>query len=241
MNMGPFWIDMHTHTIVSGHAYGTIREMARAAADRGLKLLGISEHGPGIPGTCNPFYFNNLGAVPRELFGVRLMLGCEINVGNHGELMLEDQYLEKLDYAIAGIHMNCYSDQGRERNTDNLIACMANAKVSIVSHPDDDHTPLNYERLVTAAREYNVALELNNSSLLKQDSRLNCVANYSRMLSLCMENRVPIIVNSDAHDPSWVGRFDEARELLDAIGFEERLILNRDWLAAEQFFSAVHS
>ena len=26
--------DMHTHTLVSGHAYGTIREMAQAAAEQ---------------------------------------------------------------------------------------------------------------------------------------------------------------------------------------------------------------
>lgn len=36
-----FEADLHTHTIASGHAYNTIREMARAAADKGLKALGI--------------------------------------------------------------------------------------------------------------------------------------------------------------------------------------------------------
>ena len=34
----PFELDTHTHTIASGHAYGTIREMAQAAAERGLTL-----------------------------------------------------------------------------------------------------------------------------------------------------------------------------------------------------------
>ena len=43
-----FLLDMHTHTLASGHAYGTIREMAQAAAENGLKLLGISEHAPGM-------------------------------------------------------------------------------------------------------------------------------------------------------------------------------------------------
>ena len=53
-----FLLDMHTHTLASGHAYGTIREMAQAAAENGLKLLGISEHAPGLPGTVDPFYLN---------------------------------------------------------------------------------------------------------------------------------------------------------------------------------------
>ena len=40
--------DIHTHTIASGHAYGTIREMAQAAASKKLKILGLTEHAPGI-------------------------------------------------------------------------------------------------------------------------------------------------------------------------------------------------
>ena len=48
--------DMHMHTLVSGHAYGTIREMAATAGEKNLKLIGITEHAPGIPGTVDPFY-----------------------------------------------------------------------------------------------------------------------------------------------------------------------------------------
>ena len=32
-------IDTHAHTLVSGHAYNTIREMAQMAAEKGLKVL----------------------------------------------------------------------------------------------------------------------------------------------------------------------------------------------------------
>ena len=48
-----FTLDLHTHTVASGHAYSTVQEMAKAAADKGLKLLGITEHAQGIPGTCD--------------------------------------------------------------------------------------------------------------------------------------------------------------------------------------------
>ena len=37
-------LDLHTHTIASGHAYNTLYEMAQAAADKGLSLYGCSEH-----------------------------------------------------------------------------------------------------------------------------------------------------------------------------------------------------
>ena len=75
-------LDVHTHTVASGHAYSSLQEMAQAAADKGLKILGITEHGPGIPGTCNPIYFRNMHCVPRQLYGIRLMLGAELNILN---------------------------------------------------------------------------------------------------------------------------------------------------------------
>lgn len=220
--------DIHTHTIASGHAYGTIREMAQAASDKGLKVLGITEHGPGIPGTVDPFYYNNLKAIPKELYGVRIIHGSEINVLNDGTLFLEEKYIDKLDYAIAGIHMQCYKDEGKEKNTDNVISCMKHPKVRLISHPDDDHTPLNYERLVKAAKQTHTALEVNNSSLVKKDVRLNCYDNYRTMLKLCQEYVVPIVVDSDAHDPSWVGEFSLAEELLKEISFPDTLILNTE-------------
>ncbi|RGY96679.1 phosphatase [Clostridium sp. AM58-1XD] len=220
--------DIHTHTIASGHAYGTIREMARAAADQNLQLLGISEHAPGIPGTVDPFYYRNLEVIPRDLFGVHILHGCEINVLNDGKLSLEQEYIDMLDYAIAGIHRQCYEDQGREKNTENLIKCMRNEKVHFVSHPDDDHTPLDYEKLVQAAGETKVALEVNNSSLIKKDRRLNCIENYKTMLYYCSLFSVPVIISSDAHDPSGVGVFNLAWNLLKAQNFNEDLILNTD-------------
>ena len=48
-------LDVHTHTVASGHAFSTLQEMAAAAFEKGLKLLGITEHAPGIPGTCSRF------------------------------------------------------------------------------------------------------------------------------------------------------------------------------------------
>ncbi len=218
--------DLHTHTIASGHAYGTIREMAFAASEKKLEMLGISEHAPGIPGTVGTYYYWCLNKIPRELYGVKMLFGSELNVHQDGSLSMTEEELDRLDYALVGIHDLCYEDRGRERNTDNLIECMKHKIVSFVSHPDDDSIPVEYERLVKAAKDYHVALEVNNSSLLKPDRRLNCFENYRTMLKLCREYEVPIIVSSDAHDPSWVGVFDLAVRLIEEEGFDENLILN---------------
>ena len=221
--------DLHTHTISSGHAYGTIRENAFAAGEAGLRILGTSEHGPGIPGTCDPIYFVNLRCVPDELYGVRILRGSEINVLAGGKLSLEDRYIDYLDYAIAGIHPHCYQVTDAVTNTRDVIGCMqAHRKVRFISHPDDDRIPMDYEMLVKGARDYGVALEVNNRSLVEPVFRINSRGNYRTMLELCEKYRVPVIVDSDAHDPSAVGKVNLAIEMIENYGFDQSLILNLD-------------
>ena len=226
--MKPFIADVHMHSIMSGHAFGTIRELAYEAAARNLTLIGVTEHGPGIPGTCNPIYFRNFCDAPRVLYGVQMLYGSEVNVLNGGRLDLDQRHLNCLDYAVAGIHGLCYEDEGKVKNTDNVIRCMENPKVKFISHPDNDTYPMDYPALVQGAREFGTALEVNNSSLRKPGLRPGCIENYHIMVPLCMEYGVPIIVNTDAHDPSAVGDFTLARALLETIGADERLILNND-------------
>lgn len=226
--MKPFVADVHTHSILSGHAFGTVRELACEAASRGMKLIGVTEHGPGIPGTCDPIYFRNIIDAPRMLYGVEMLYGSEVNVLNSGEVDLDQRHLNCLDYAVAGIHGLCYEDEGIVKNTDNVIKCMENVKVKFISHPDADTFPLDYPALVQGAKEYNVALEVNNSSLRKPKLRPGCVENYGKMLPLCMEYGVNIIVNTDAHDPGAVGDFTLARALLEKLQMKEDLILNND-------------
>ena len=48
---------MHTHTLASGHAYNTINEMIRAASEKKLEIIGITEHAPVMPGSTNAYYF----------------------------------------------------------------------------------------------------------------------------------------------------------------------------------------
>ena len=226
--MKPLIADLHTHSLLSGHAFGTIRELAAEAANRKLKLLGVTEHGPSIPGTVNPLYFSNLCDAPRELYGVQMLYGCEVNILEGGVLDLEKRRLDCLDYAVAGIHYPCYTDLGVVGNTDNVISCMENPKVKFISHPDCDTFPLDYPALVAAAKATNTALEVNNSSLRKPGLRPGCVENYRKMIPLCMEMGVNIIINTDAHDPSAVGDFSLALGMLETMELNEDLILNND-------------
>ncbi len=221
-------MDLHTHTLVSGHAYNTMLEMAQAAADKGLKLLGITEHAPAMPGSCGLFYFQNLKIVPRERFGVELLLGAEVNIMDYdGTVDLEPRELAKLDLAIASLHSPCIPHGTKEENTRALLRVMENPYVNIIGHPDDARYPVDYRALVEGAKERHKVLELNNHSLSPLSYRQGARENDLRMLELCKEYQTPILVNSDAHVDQAVGELSNGLSLLAEADFPEELVLNR--------------
>ena len=59
-------VDTHTHTLSSGHAYNTIREMAYMASQMGLEALAITDHGPEMKGGPHKYHFHNMKILPRE-------------------------------------------------------------------------------------------------------------------------------------------------------------------------------
>ena len=69
-------------------------------------------------------------------------------------------------------------------------------------------------------------LELNNSSLRKNSARKGGRENAKSMLLEAKKQGAYIIVNTDAHICTDVGRFDEALELLKECNFPEDLLIN---------------
>lgn len=220
-------LDVHTHTVASGHAYSSLQEMAMAASERGLRILGITEHGPGIPGTCNPIYFRNLHCVPRELYGLRLMLGAELNILNtHGEIDLDEKHWRMLDIRIAGIHSLCWEGGTREENTAGVVAAMRNPFVQIISHPGDGTADLDFERLIQVSKETHTLLEINNHSMAPIRHKDVAVPNNRRLLELAKAYDVPVILGSDAHFSTMIAGYDRILPLLEETRFPEELILN---------------
>lgn len=220
-------LDLHTHTIASGHAYNTLYEMVRSASEKHVCLLGVTEHAPRVPGTCHPFHFINFRVVPRELYGVKLMLGCELNIIDYnGSIDLEEHFLKGLDYGIASIHDPCYTSGTVAQNTAAYVGAMQNPAVQIIGHPDDGRFPVDYETLVCAAKEHHVLLELNSSSLHPLCHRVHARDNYLTMLELCRQHQVSIVIDSDAHCEVDVGNHARALALLEEIHFPEELVVN---------------
>lgn len=221
-------LDVHTHTLASGHAYNTMREMAQAAAEKGLELLGITEHGIKMPGTCCDFYFQNLKMVERQMCGIELLLGSELNIMDYdGTVDLTERTLRELDIVIASYHPPCIRAGSREEVTRGYLKVLRNPYVDIIGHPDDGRFSVDYKELVLEAKENKKLLELNNNSLDPRCLRQNARENDIKMLEYCIEYKQPVVVNSDAHTDMLVGRHDFVQEVLDEMDFPEELVVNR--------------
>ena len=222
-------LDVHTHTIASGHAFSTLQEMAQAAAGKGLKLLGITEHSPGVPGSCNPIYFRNLHVVPRQMYGIELLLGAEINIlDGEGNLDMDENCMRMLDIRIAGIHSLCYSYGTVDENMHGMVKAVSNPVIHISSHPGFGTAELSFEPIVLAAKEHHTLLEINNSSLKPTRNKPNARENNLSILRLCKRYEVPVILGSDAHISFDIARYDYLYDLLQLTEFPESLIMNRD-------------
>ena len=220
-------LDLHTHTIVSGHAYSTLREMAKAASDKGLELLGITEHAPKMPGTCHLFYFDNLRIVPRELYGIELVLGSEVNILDaKGTVDLPQKTMEKLDIIIASLHTPCMEPGSCQENTEAYLNAMKNPCVNIIGHPDDGRYPVDYEQLAKKAKETGTVLEVNNGSLRPGGFRVDTRKNDLKMLEYCKKYEVPVTMGSDAHMDVDLADYSYALPVIEESHFPEELIVN---------------
>jgi len=220
-------MDLHTHTVASGHAYNTLYEMAKSASEKGLALMGSTDHAPKMPGTCHEFYFINFKVIPRNICGVNILMGVELNILDYtGRVDLRKGLLEKMDYSIASLHEPCYKSGTSAENTRAYIGAIENPLIHIIGHPDDSRFPEDYDTLVSAAAENHTLLELNSSSLHPLSARINAAENYRIMLELCKRYHASVIIDSDAHIEADVGNHTRAWELIHEMDFPEELIVN---------------
>lgn len=222
-------MDLHTHTFASGHGYSTLKENIEAAREAGLSYLGLSEHGPAMPGGPHPFFLSNYRCIPRQYGPLRLFCGVEANIMDYeGNLDLGEDILRKMDYVIASLHVPCVKPGTVLENTRASIRAMQNPYVTVLGHPDDSRFPLCYEELVDAAKEAGVALEVNNSSLQPESARKGGRENIRTLLALCREKQVPVLLGTDSHICYTVGQFGDTLALLEELDFPEKLVLNTD-------------
>jgi len=227
--------DLHVHTISSGHAYSTVREICETAAERGFELVGITDHGPAMPGGPHLYHFTNLIVLPRVLSGVKVLRSAECNIMDvDGTLDVNDRALDVLDVVHAGLHPFCgYEGKTVEENTEAVLGAIRSGKVDILVHPGNPWFPLDYQTIVEAAASNGVLLEINNASftMIRKGSEKNC----RQILKEAKRTGAKVCVGSDSHDASLVGTFEEALALIDEVGIDEELIANRSASSVMEF------
>lgn len=217
--------DLHVHTIASGHAYSTINEIATQAALRQLRLVGMTDHGPALPGGPHPYHFMALRFIPKHIGNVRILRGVEANILGAGRLDLEDQQIAQLELVLAGFHSGCgYVGQSQEDNTRAAMATMDKPIVHVICHPGNPEFPLDYQAIARHAAATGTAVEINNSSF--NVSRAGSADNCRLLAGYCAQFGAPVALGSDAHIAQGVGQLDQA--LVEALqaGIQPEQIVN---------------
>ena len=219
--------DTHCHTTASTHAFSTLLENARYAADIGLKVLAITDHGPKNADAPHPWYFNNLPrSVPRELCGITILRGVEADIMDfEGTLDLSRETLSKLDWVVVSYH-HCNCPVGTAAQHTNAYLKVAQVpEVDVIGHSGSPDYVYDYDAGIKAFREYGKLVEINqNSFRVRKQNIKNC----TEIARLCKKYRVPVVVNSDAHFCTQIGMVDDAMQMLEEIDFPKDLILNLD-------------
>ncbi len=196
--------DLHCHSNWDGGA-NSILEMAEAAIERGYQYLGISDHTKFLK-IEHGLDEKKLSLQRKEVDKLnlkfkqrgaefRILQGAETNILNDGSIDIKDEALKKLDYAIAGIHSSF--KMPKEKMTERIIRAMKNPYIKIISHPTGrilkrrDEYQVDFEKILRAAKEFNVFLEINAYPERLDLNDINA--------KKAIEAGVKLVINTDSH------------------------------------------
>jgi len=196
--------DLHLHTEWSDGDL-SIAAMAEAAADVGHEYVCVSDHatGPGMVGGVglDDDELREQLAEIRELapdLPVEVFAGVEANVGDDGEISVDDDLLAELDCVVASPHSGLEGDA-----TDRLIAAVEHPSVDVLGHPSgrilNSRAGLEFDiaAVASAAADNETALEINSNP-----HRLDL---WGSAVKQAVEAGATIAINTDAHSPAEFG------------------------------------
>lgn len=231
-------VDLHTHSVLSRHAYSSLTENIEYAISKGLKVYGISEHQPDSKGVgAHKYAFRNCARLLENRFdNIQLLVGVELNILDE-DFDVSGFDPSKLDYCIASMHKYVYSsDHTSEENTLNYIKACQTPYVTFLGHLDYSIFPCDYEKVVKAAKENDKLIELNNASLSPRGSRKGADKIDKIILEHCKNYNVPIIMGSDAHIKYDIGDVSYCINILEEVNFPKELIVNYNNDLLQKYF-----
>lgn len=192
---------LHNHSTWSDGIH-SLKEMAFYCKDvLKLEYLGISDHSKtavyasGLSIESVLRQHEEIDSLNKELAPFKIFKGIESDILSDGSLDYPDDILAKFDFVVASIHSAMKMDE--EKATERLIKAIENPYTTILGHPTGRLLlsragyPINYQKIIDACAENNVAIEINANPLrLDLDWRWHQYA---------LEKGVLLAINPDAH------------------------------------------
>lgn len=249
--------DTHTHTLHSRHAYSTLEENVRAAADKGLELLGSTDHcsamlTPGVPFEGDPDlrsyqHFLNQVVLPRTWHGVTLLRGIEIDIVDLEGHLFGHGYPQLTNISLGAYDEALDLDERILLNLDYAIASV-HGKPFAASSTKAENTRmycrvLEHPKVLILGHIGRSGLDFDIDEVVRaardqhklieinETSLVHRAERSGRCRAIaqrCAELGCSISLGSDAHVAPQIGCFDATLAMLAEIGFPEELVASRD-------------
>ena len=230
--------DLHMHTKATD-GQCTILEMARAAQQRGLEYVAITDHSKALA-MANGMNEKRVLAQIQEIRkaesqfeGFRIFAGTEVDIHQDGTLDLDDEVLEQLDVVVASVHS--YMNLPPDKMTERLLRAFENPNLNVLGHPTGRlllrREPFGFdvEKIVDEAKRRNIALEINSFP-----DRLDLRDHHIR---LCKEKGVRVVISTDSHHTKHLEHIKYGVLMARRGWLEKKDVLNT--LPASQFQKAI--
>ena len=199
--------DLHFHSDRSGDGRSTLEEMVAAAAERGYEYLAITEHGEdlAINGSSREqmrAHRQRIGTVQDSFPSMRLLYGCELNIGADGSLDYDPEFRLEYDWCVASVHS--HFDLNAEEQTQRLLTAMADPAVNAIGHLTGRYIgrrpgiDLNLDPVLEGLAISGVALEVNGAL-----DRLDASAD---VIKRAVAAGVRLVISTDSHHTSDLKR-----------------------------------
>jgi DNA polymerase (family 10) len=199
--------DLHFHSDRSGDGRSTLEEMVAAAAERGYEYLAITEHGEdlAINGSSREqmrAHRQRIATVQDSFPSMRLLYGCELNIGADGSLDYDPEFRLEYDWCVASVHS--HFDLTADQQTQRLLTAMADPAVNAIGHLTGRYIgrrpgiDLNLDPVLEGLAISGVALEVNGAL-----DRLDASAD---VIKRAVAAGVRLVISTDSHHTSDLKR-----------------------------------
>jgi len=193
--------DLHSHTVLSD-GVNTLQEIVTVAVNMGYKYIGITDHAPSVQSRGYDEVAEIINKTRIQIAKlnasqdkIKVLYGYEVNILADATIGMPDDLLNKLDYAIGGIHSAFGQDSGQI--TERLIAALENPYIDIIAHPSGrllnkrEPCSADWQKVLASAAENNKILEITS-----QPDRLDLPED---LVKKAVDKAIPIVISTDAH------------------------------------------